>query len=137
MPSAHAQNFRLGSATTSLTSTAPGAQSTYQLACKLKNKVKAEITTSNTVTYTFPAGTNCTTITAISFYGSAVSLSDPNTVITATSVKFMSPVHVPQNATFTGILAGITNPLTPGAYRASISTQNSSSGTNSGANIFA
>lgn len=132
---AAAVNTNLVGATTTLSSNAAGAPSNYTLKCKIKNKNGANIAVGNTVTYTFPAGTNATTITSATFAGTTVPFGTITS--TATTISFPAPTTVNKNTNFTTVMNGITNPATIGSYRASVVTANSSGGTNTGSNIFA
>jgi hypothetical protein len=135
MVQAAAVNTKLAAATTTLSSTAAGAPSNYTLKCKTKNKNGADIAVGNTVTYTFPAGTNAATITSATF--ASVTVPFGTITATATTISFPAPTTVNKNTNFTTVMNGITNPTTIGSYRASVLTGNSSGGTNAGSNIFA
>jgi hypothetical protein len=134
MAQAAAVNTKLAAATTTLSSTAAGAPSNYTLKTKTKNKNGADIAVGNTVTFTFPVGTNAATITSATFAGTTVPFG--SITASATSISFPAPTSVNKNTNFTTVMNGITNPTVIGSYRASLVTGNSSGGLNTGTNIF-
>jgi hypothetical protein len=129
-----AANGRLIAPSTSVSPNIAGAAATYSLRCKIKGGTAFGIDLGATVTYTFPAGTDASTITGVTFNGHAVSLAD--VTATATSISFPSPVALAKKSIMTAVLSGIRNPAAPGTYRASISVRNTSNGFDRGNGIF-
>jgi hypothetical protein len=131
---AFALNTNLSSSSITLSSNVAGASSNYTLKSRTKHKNGSDILVGATVSYTFPAGTNCVSITAITFKGKAVATwTNPTT----NSVQFSVPATaaVGLNTSFTCVLTGVTNPK-PGSYRATAQIQNSSGGNDNGSYAY-
>src|SRR5579862_9843510 len=130
----HAQSFNFTTHSAGLSNNIANNTSTYTFTCGTKNKPNAVITAGKSVTITFPAGTDATTITKASctFAGTAVVTFG---AITKTSVTFIAPVSAAGNSGSNLaiiVLVGITNPATAGNYVASVVAKNASGGNDSG-----
>jgi hypothetical protein len=125
--------------TVTVTSSVAGAFSDYTITFQTKGAFNSQIDAGAQITYTFPAGTNCSTINGdatlvISGSGagngtSTIALGD--LTIAATSVSFVTPVTIARKKTFKITFVNVTNPLA-GTYTIRMSAPNTSGGTDSG-----
>ncbi|MBI4647219.1 MAG: hypothetical protein HY738_11695 [Bacteroidia bacterium] len=114
-----------------LSNTSGCVTSTYTFSQKTPNNVNAAHNIDNTCTITFPAGTDATTCTGGTFYGTAIG----SMTKTSTQISFTIPIAVAKNTTFTIVLNDITN-ANNNSSPCSISAQNASSGLNTGSYSF-
>lgn len=107
------------------------SQTTYTFSQDVPNNNNLTIDAGNSVVITFPAGTDASSFTGGTFYGTTIT----GATATATQILFNAPIQVKKNNTFTIVLNGITNAESISA-NCSVSTGNTSGGINSGTYAF-
>jgi hypothetical protein len=109
-----------------LSNTTGCAISTYTFTQKTCNNNDFRHNTANSCTITFPAGTNASTFTSITWDGTAVT---NVTTVTATTLTFDVPSAIGKNSSFDIVVNGVTNGNNINS-NCSVTADNTSSGTN-------